>query len=317
MESEKMKYVLIIGDTEDTHLNSVIDKLKKLNAHVIILFPDKSQCYVSIQITQDISDAIITNGELSITSKQVQSVFYRHTGRSGKEFKTLEEKLQFDYTANEWHHTLTSLVLFIPKEKWINPPTCEQLRKPEQLLTAKTLGFKIPNTVVSNSVVDIGKQFKALDKFIFKAVDRCDGLFTTEITNDSIKDEGPSLQLSPLIYQNRCNKDFDLRITVIGDEIFGVKIHSQKTEETSLDWRINQSDKSMFAIYELDPLFKTKLLELHKKFNLVAGAYDFVGEEGKEPVFLEVNPHNFAWVYYENCTGLPISEAIAKKLLSI
>ena len=111
------------------------------------------------------------------------------------------------------------------------------------------------------------------------------------------------------IFQQYLEKDFELRITIVGEQVFAVKIHSQKNKKTELDWRKDQLHVE-YELFKLPDHIKIKLLKLHQAFGLFYGAYDFIVDQGGDYHFLEVNPAG-QWLWMEEIIQLNISEKLA------
>ncbi|HNW23351.1 MAG TPA: hypothetical protein PKH06_01150 [Candidatus Dojkabacteria bacterium] len=118
------------------------------------------------------------------------------------------------------------------------------------------------------------------------------------------------LGITPMIFQERITKVFDLRVTVIGEQVFGCKIVSK-----DLDWRLSQSKAdTIYTPFTLENSFAQKCIEMTRYLGLNFGAFDFVKSIEEEIFFLEVNP-NGQWGFIEEKTGLPLSKAMAELLV--
>ena len=104
----------------------------------------------------------------------------------------------------------------------------------------------------------------------------------------------------------------ELRITVVGKNVFAAEIHSQQKEATRHDWRRD----ALALEHRNHPLpddIKLKCIQLAKTFGLEFGAIDMILTPDGRYVFLEINP-NGQWAWIEETTGLPISEALIELL---
>jgi glutathione synthase/RimK-type ligase-like ATP-grasp enzyme len=106
----------------------------------------------------------------------------------------------------------------------------------------------------------------------------------------------------------------DIRVTVVGEQVFPAKIHSQEFEETMVDWRKGENAKVKHERIELPPEIEDKCIELTKRLGLHFGAIDFVLDRGMNYVFLEINP-NGQWGWIEKRLGYDISGEIVALLL--
>lgn len=128
---------------------------------------------------------------------------------------------------------------------------------------------------------------------------------------------GASGQLVPAILQPQLEKDFDLRITVVGKQVFPVAILSQQHAETSIDWRtwdISEGIDLRHEPFDLPTEISEQCLALNRRLGLNFSCIDMVLTKGGEFVFLEVNP-NGQWAWIESLVGLPIRDAIIDHLI--
>ena len=140
-------------------------------------------------------------------------------------------------------------------------------------------------------------------------------LYTNKLTNKDMA-QIDSVKMSPSIFQVYVSKKHELRITVVGDKIFPVKIYSQEDEVTSLDWRrkpkLNDFDVKMEQTI-LSQKVKQYIRHYMELINLRYGCIDMIVTENDEYVFLEINP-NGQWYFVQLHTEAQIAEAIAELL---
>ena len=117
--------------------------------------------------------------------------------------------------------------------------------------------------------------------------------------------------------QNYVEKEFELRVTIVDDEVFACRIDSQLQEENhgKIDWRQGYDYGLRHSIFELPKEISEKCILFLRKMGLRFGCFDFILTPGGQYVFLECNP-NGQWLWIEIETGMSISTAIAKSLIS-
>jgi hypothetical protein len=99
----------------------------------------------------------------------------------------------------------------------------------------------------------------------------------------------------------------------VGTRHYVVKIDSQSSDKTALDWR-RQQDRAMYSHGNLSANTLERLLQFHKQAGIVYGAYDFiVDKEGRE-IFLECNPGG-QWLWLDNNLSLGITDGVVDLLL--
>ena len=128
-----------------------------------------------------------------------------------------------------------------------------------------------------------------------------------------------SLDYCPVIFQEYVPKLVEIRVTVVGQEVFACEIHSQAAPETSVDFRRIAVTDSLHRvphlIHALKPHITEKLLIMMELLGISFGCFDLILTPEGEYVFLEVNPSG-QWLWIERLTGLRISECLASFLAS-
>ena len=201
---------------------------------------------------------------------------------------------------------------------WVNHP--DRIRranmKIHQLKVAGQLGLEIPRTIVTNDPEEANKFIgtlrgpivvKPLSRGYIDDNDQPGAIYTNLIETKHIE-QIHQIKYTPSLFQEYVPKDVELRITVVGNQIFTAEIHSQQKEEARHDWR-----RDALALehreHSLPDDIKLKCIQLTKTFGLEFGAIDMILTPDGRYVFLEINP-NGQWAWIEELTGLPISEAL-------
>jgi glutathione synthase/RimK-type ligase-like ATP-grasp enzyme len=103
----------------------------------------------------------------------------------------------------------------------------------------------------------------------------------------------------------------DLRITVVGDQLYAAEIDARRTSYP-FDMRMVIGEAPV-EVVELPSAVREKILCLMRELGLVYGAIDMRRTTDGEFFFLEVNPAG-QWLFVEQRTGLPISKALPELL---
>lgn len=188
-----------------------------------------------------------------------------------------------------------------------------------QLRLASEMGLLIPQTVVSNNYDDVQRLSKRCKgDIIIKPVkagllDDKFVVFTNKVRNQDFDYLKQSFPL-PSIYQENIPKELDIRITVIGRQVFATAIHSQINKDSVIDWRRAQDVNLPHYTHTLPEDIKNKCLEIVEKFGLKFGAIDMIlGKNGKY-YFLEINP-NGQWAWIEKRTGYKLTKVLTDMLI--
>jgi glutathione synthase/RimK-type ligase-like ATP-grasp enzyme len=225
------------------------------------------------------------------------------------------------FAQREWRSALDSLEAFTPQALWVNRREADlrARNKPVQLRIAQEVGFAIPPTVISNDPYSVASFLTAgEDEHVYKVLtwyfeppDRI--IFTSLVEAAQVVSDPEAVKAVPGVFQSRIPKEYEVRATIVGDEIFSIRVDSQALEDTKLDWRRNQRSLS-YAPHELPEAIRALLRIMHDRLGLVYGAYDLIVTPSGQYVFLEVNPLG-QWLWLEHATRLPISQALASFLL--
>jgi glutathione synthase/RimK-type ligase-like ATP-grasp enzyme len=201
---------------------------------------------------------------------------------------------------------------------WVNPPALDEVahHKPYQLSVARQVGLEIPRTLITNDpmaaaafVEDVGLGHVVYKTFLATA----DNWRETRLLRSSEIGELGSLRLAPAIFQQRVPAEADVRVTVVGEEVFATAITT--TPGTyELDYRMDL-ESARFAPTALPAATLRGVRALMGRLGLVYGAIDFLRQADGNHVFLEINPAG-EWLFVEERTGQDITGAMASLLTS-
>jgi glutathione synthase/RimK-type ligase-like ATP-grasp enzyme len=188
--------------------------------------------------------------------------------------------------------------------------------KPYQLCIAQRLGLRIPDTLVTNNPNEIREAFRRFGSMIVKparsgyaVVDGQERSIYTSRLLDEHLEYLHEARLSPAIYQELIPKRYDVRVTVVGTQIFAAAIHSQNDADAAVDWRRTSDPNLRHTPITLPEKVQELLLALMSKLGLSFGAIDFIETPDNEFVFLEINP-NGQWLWIDDQLQLGITDAI-------
>ncbi len=339
--------LLIVGLEEDPHTSRVKEWLEKLGAQVILFDPQKEGHTLEIWVTAAGQGGAVTTPHRRWNFDEIDAVWYRWKATPVYEWKTNQEKLVEDFVFEEWWHTLRALEAYVGSEKFLNVPSqsAAAQSKPRQLQAAARLGMVIPDTLFTNDSDAVLARFRLHEAIVYKphrtlfipgfvppplcvlvgwgstnSFRAGSGIvFCNKLALAQVPHEKCSIHRAPGIFQELVTRECDFRVTVVGERIFCVKISSQASPETSLDWR-REILGDMYELIETPPRLASAIRSFQDEFGINFGAYDFLvrrrtdGEE--EYVFLECNPEG-QWMWLETATGAPVSQAVAEMLLQI
>jgi hypothetical protein len=224
------------------------------------------------------------------------------------------------YLLGEIDSYLENILAVVPTGRWLSLPGAVQRAENKclQLREAAALGWKIPRTLITCDASQIVEFYKSNRQTIIKPlasgrVPDSDGnakIIFSNLLRPEHMENISSFQLTPAIYQEYIEKEYELRVTVVDKQAFAAVVDSQRDRHTKVDWRRKRIPFESYALPETEA---RRCIELTKRLNLSFGAIDLVKDKNGDYCFLEINP-NGQWVWIETDTGLPISEAIINYL---
>jgi hypothetical protein len=202
---------------------------------------------------------------------------------------------------------------------WVNPPDLDEAahHKPYQLAVAGEVGLPVPETVVTN---DPARARAFIERWgpgetVFKTFLATEAHWReTRVLRDEEVGLLDHVQLAPVIFQQRVHAVADLRVTVIGQDLFATEI-TKEPGGYELDYRVDLG-RARFRPTVLPPHVEDGLRRLLEHLGLVYGAIDLLRTADGDHVFLEVNPAG-EWHFVEERTGQPMTAAMAALLLRL
>jgi glutathione synthase/RimK-type ligase-like ATP-grasp enzyme len=260
--------------------------------------------------------ATLCRGDLVIDLSSLSAVWYRRPDPPELSSVTLSNQ-ERDVVRAQWRNSIRGLV-HVLDARWINHPdrNDDAEQKLLQLVTASALGFAVPSTLVTNDAQTAyafagGRQGVVLKGLDAPYVEGDDGtgrfVYTTPLSDLAGNLEG--LDQAPMIFQQEVNPKRDVRVTVVGDEVFAA---APVGSLGHVDWRA-LSDPPFFEGVHLPTEMAERCVALVQRLGLVFGAIDLVLDSLGSYWFLELNP-NGEWGWLQKKIGLPIAEAIVTEL---
>lgn len=311
--------ILVIGTSADPHLTAVARHIESLGDSLFILDPyEASSDLFEFPATRN---ALVAAGFNRPISAQVKSVWWRLKPFNNIPTGSAEDLYDYNFRQREWSHFLEILEDAYPSAYWMNNRQASRYasNKIRQLRIAESVGLKIPKTLVTNNaklLLQFASSLNA-DGLIFKtqtAYVSPNGAiaYTRPISTADIPTIAKSLAACPGIFQEQIEKQFELRVTIVGQEFFSAKIKSNHSRKSAIDWR-SEIFSDIYEGADIGEDIKSLLLNLHRRLGLSYGAYDLIVDDNGEHIFLEVNPSG-QWLWLEEAIGLNISAQIALAL---
>lgn len=218
----------------------------------------------------------------------ITSVWYRRGGIKFKRFRYDNEAINTHmYEAQHW---LEEYVLhLLESKKHINKQTKAHVNKLLILEAAKKAGLDVPNYFLSNTTqgIQLGKTIvKSItgNVILQNLTESTDGIMYTAVV-----DKKNSKDFFISFFQEKIEKDFEIRTFYLEEKIWSIAIFSQKDQQTQLDLRkYNTENPNRNVRYLLPKSVEEKICKLMKELDLNCGSIDFI-KSGDKFYFLEVN----------------------------
>lgn len=317
-----MNKILIITNSKDAHVDYCSKKMKKraiqyarFNTN---LFPRKTSAIWRFEQSKDGLKVFKSGGKKLFSFDEIESVWFRKILLD--EFGYLSNRVR-EFAARETEAFFNNMYACLGTARWVNSPFANRFadNKILQLRLAAKLGFEIPDTLITNSIKAAqgffkkhqrrGVIFKTLKMpFVRETTESYISVYTSLVTLSPQVEK--SISVVPCLFQEYIDKAYELRINVVGDQVFAARIFSQEQADTRIDWRRNQHKTNLrYEIERLDQTIKQSCILLIQKLNLLFGAIDMIVTPDGRYIFLEINP-NGQWLWIEKQLGLPIADSI-------
>lgn len=328
--------IVIVTNQDDPHADDVIRLLWRMGGEPIRLNTDEVPQYSSFQL--ELGDdrlhgriELETNG-LVVDVERIRSVWWRRPRRfllpgelSPWEAEFAETELQQAYRGL-W----ASLDCY-----WMSHPDAIARAKWKigQLARAQQLGFDIPRTMVSsNPEAAVAFHDRCGGEVVFKAMagshlaaeryaDRHPEApppeplqALTTIVGEQELAEIDAIRTVPALFQEHVPKRVELRVTIVGDDLFVAEIDSQAADRTRVDFRADFA-AAPYRRGRLPDEVAARCHALVRGYGLNFSAIDLVLTPDDRYVFLESNPNGQFGFVERLVPELAITEAVATRLL--
>jgi len=318
--------ILIITHTGDNFSIEKVTEYIEHNGFEVIRF-DVDLYPMQNRLTTVFEDgswiSILETAETRYRLDDIAAVWYRRAYNIGNGLKEEMDAKFYGAAMGEIRNTLFGFLESIDAYSLGKPSVYRRLdSKEEQLKIAEKIGLTIPETCMTNNP-EQARQFILKHKNVIGKMqtgfaiyeDGVENVVFTNVIDEDKLEELDSLQYCPMQFQTRLEKKKELRVTVVGQDIYAFEIDSQKSEAAKIDWRkdgLNLIDQ--WVETQLPREIELKLLELLDVYHVDYGAIDIILTPEDEYYFIEINAAGeFFWL--DNLTdGNLISKSIADLL---
>jgi glutathione synthase/RimK-type ligase-like ATP-grasp enzyme len=194
-----------------------------------------------------------------------------------------------------------------------------------QIAIARQVGLNVPETIVTSSKEEAEAFVDAHPYCVSKPltighpkVNGQQKVLLTTLIDPGHKPDFSNVYLAPTILQEAVDVKDDVRVVVVGDQVFAATVNSDyEVTDDNKHLRDNRAGHYEGTVSieatELPEEIALGCKAHVKKLGMQFGAIDMLVDKDGTYWFLENNP-NGQWAYIEDATGQPIGRAIAQLL---
>ena len=321
------KKVLVITHTEDNNsVDKVIEFIEAAGGTAIRFNTD---CYplsskLSTVYSQNEWQVLYDDGQHTHTLHDAGGIWYRRSYGLGKGLAATLQREYLEPAIGEVRRTLFGMLEGMSCFQMERVSRYRRLdSKEEQLKRAVQNGLLIPPTCISNDPSTVKNFIAQYDGKVITKMQHSFAIyreqeemvvFTNELPETSYA-HLDTLQYCPMVFQQKIDKQLELRVTIVGDKVFAFSIDSQKNENAQVDWR--KEGRTMvydWQPYTLPATIQQQLLSFMDGYGLNYGAIDLILTPDDQYYFLEVNAAG-EYFWLDRLCSFAISKQIADVLM--
>jgi hypothetical protein len=313
--------LLILTNTQDATSDYLVSVLNRKG--VDFLRFDTDSCLDRIKFKCEQSHPLLQFDGRWYQPNDFKNVWYRRPERLKHE--QLDGSPEGKLILEEWAEALEGFFAHVPLARWMNHPSCNVLasHKIEQLTRAKSLGFLVPDTLVTQDAGELRRFFaRHNEQVIVKPmaagyVERTDGhadtlIYTNQVTLNHL-DDLDDLPSCPTLFQQFIEKTSDVRITVVGDDVHAVQLTAKELGGSQrCDIRRNNMDDVTYSEVTIPQEVFGNVKRLLDHYHLRYAAIDMAIGTDANWYFFEVNP-NGQWAWLDLVGGTNIASSFVKE----
>lgn len=320
--------VLVITNQEDLHASAVIAHLNDRGVKVFRLNTEKLLTGQTVSLSQTAAgEALLLHDQVSgrtLRGQDIGAVYFRRPAPPDVPALWQENPQAAAVVASEARWFLRWLYTYLSDRPWISaqPSVIDRAScKPLQIKLARSLGMRVPDTYYGNSAPDIQSLaaasplvVKAIRETGFEADDVFHAFYTAEVDSELLAAAPETLNGHINFFQQKFDKDHELRVTWVDGRSFAARIHSQSgPQQARLDWRRVNWQELDYSVAVLPAELEHQISAYCHDLDLRYGAFDFIVTPAGEHVFLECNA-NGQWLWIDEKLGIGIASGIAQAL---
>lgn len=296
--------VLIFSEDNDHSTNMVLDWLIRKNVDFIRV--NKGDVLnLKCIITNDNSEEIhFYYKNRLINSADITSVWFRRGGvhlKTNVTVGTIDVLIQNQiakHLSEEKEEIEEFINTTLERKICLGSKFRNNVNKLKSLQMAKQAGLSIPKTWITEEMSYLRHLFNEELGIITKSVSNGPiinsngmiyGNYTEQIVSNDIGKLDSNFFAS--LFQEKIEKDFELRIFYLNKKLYSMAIFSQLDKQTSVDFRkYNKDNPNRTVPYKLPDLISLRIVNFMDLMCLNTGSIDMIVDKSGKFIFLEVNP---------------------------
>ncbi len=308
--------ILVVSDPLDVHARAVAAALRRRHGHDarfldLADFPRRWRLSATVGRLGDRATFAAT-GRGSLRLDRVRTVWWRRPSAFGLHAGLAPGRR--DHVRRQCREAVLG-VLQSTRARWVNDPMREEAasHKVWQLALAGRTGLAVPATIATSDPARARAFLRERRgaPVVYKPLGATPEDWTgTRLLGPRERANLAAVRYAPVLFQEYV-EGVDLRVTLVGRRLFAAEIDARGTSYP-VDYRIDYA-WARVAPVRLPPAFASLLRRYVDALGLAYAAIDLRRRPSGEHLFLEVNPSG-QWLFVEERTGQPITEAVAALL---
>ncbi|BAP30174.1 RimK domain protein ATP-grasp [Chryseobacterium sp. StRB126] len=275
--------ILIISENKENTTNEVIKYLLAMNKKFIRVHEDEI-----FEIKTEQKRLLLVSKRNRFYIDEITSVWYRNGGLNFRRLRYENESINLNM--NEYQHWLEDYVRkTLESKRHINKESNSDVNKLLVLEQAKKVGLEVPDYFLAENTNEV-----VIHQTIIKTIGgnpRAENITqdSTGMMYTSIVKEPQKGNFFITFFQEKIEKDFEIRSFYLNGKVWSTAIFSQNDEQTKIDFRkYNHKNPNRNVPYQLPKSIEERIHLLMLSLDLNCGSLDLI--KGRDKFyFLEVN----------------------------
>ncbi|MEI3791427.1 MULTISPECIES: grasp-with-spasm system ATP-grasp peptide maturase [unclassified Chryseobacterium] len=276
--------ILIISQNNEITTTEVIKQLIVMNKKFIRVHEDE---FFEIKLQK--KRILLQSYRNTFFLDEIKSVWYRRGRLAFKRLKYANKSINLNM--NETQYWLEDYIRkTLESKRHINKESNSDVNKLIVLDKAKEIGFDVPGYFLAEDTDEV-----EIEKTIIKTLNG-------NVMLDEIKKNSGGFMYTSIVeqkeitpffitfFQEKIEKEFEVRTFYLNDRCWSMAIFSQNDEQTKVDFRkYNKTKPNRNVPYNLPTYLEERIRQLMQALDLNSGSLDFI-KKGEKHYFLEINP---------------------------